>query len=396
MKGMPRIIRTVSSRLILVLLVSCTLIASAAFSQAIASGGISMTTRDRLKTPAFWPTKGGAQREEYAGTAECAKCHSGIAKSQATTPMAQASSFAGESLILREHPALNFRSGAYEYRIIYSKTSIQYYVSNGMKLLAAPPLTWAFGLGNKGQTFLYTQGDVLYESRLSFYKSLQALDVTTGNLHAESYSLEGSLGRMMDRDEARRCFACHTSESTTNNQFVPDQALPGVICESCHGPGRNHVLTMKSGQIEAGRKAVLNPRKLKPVDSVDFCGACHRTWGDVLEAGIKGIANVRFQPYRLENSRCWGSGDTRLTCIACHNPHEPLVHEARAYDVKCLDCHITAVRGKPDKDHPGAPCPVSTTNCVACHMPKVEFPSMHAAFTDHLIRIVRPGASYPN
>jgi hypothetical protein len=394
-KAVPRTARRIASSLILHSLASCTLIVGTTSSQTISSGSISMPTQDRLKTPGFWPTKGVAKREEYEETAECAKCHTDIAKSQATTPMAQASSLARESPILREHPRLSFRSGSYEYQIIYNKTEILYFVSDGTKSLSAPSLLWAFGLGNKGQTFLYSQNDSLYESRLSFYKSLQALDTTTGNLRAESYSFEGSLGRVMGRDEARRCFACHTSESTTDNMFAPDQALPGVICESCHGPGRKHVMAMKSGQIEAGRRAILNPRELKPVDSVDFCGACHRTWGDVMEAGILGVANVRFQPYRLENSRCWGSGNTRLTCIACHNPHEPLVHEAGAYDVKCLSCHISGERGKSAKNHPGAACPVSPRNCVTCHMPKVELPSMHATFTDHRIQIVRPGASSP-
>lgn len=355
-----------------------------------------MATPDRLKTTGFWPTKGAAAREEYAGNAECAKCHADTAKSQAATAMAQASFVATESTILQEHPALRFASGSYEYQILYNARAVQYFVTSGTKRVSAPGVSWAFGLGNKGQTFLYRQEGSLFESRLSFYKSLQALDATTGNLSAESYSLEGSLGRAMDAAESRRCFACHTSESSTNNVFAPDEALPGVICESCHGPGARHVAAMKSGQIEMGRRAILNPRRLHPVDSVDFCGACHRTWGDVVEAGIRGIANVRFQPYRLENSRCWKGGDNRLTCIACHNPHQALVHDAATYDAKCLRCHATGAGEKVTKEHPGTACRVGKEKCVGCHMPKVEFPSMHAAFTDHMIRIVRAGAAYPN
>ena len=69
---------------------------------------------------------------------------------------------------------------------------------------------------------------------------------------------------------------------------------------------------MKSGKIEEGRRAILNPQKLSAVASVDFCGACHRTWADVLQTQVTGVANVRFQPYRLESSKCWGRGDARL------------------------------------------------------------------------------------
>jgi len=45
---------------------------------------------------------------------------------------------------------------------------------------------------------------------------------------------------------------------------------------------------------------------------------------------------------------------------------------------------------------PGAGCPVNMKNCVTCHMPQVEMPSIHAPFRDHDIRIVRGGVSYPN
>ena len=31
--------------------------------------------------------------------------------------------------------------------------------------------------------------------------------------------------------------------------------------------------------------------------------------------------------------------DSRLTCIACHDPHEPLVRDASFYDQECLSCH---------------------------------------------------------
>jgi formate-dependent nitrite reductase cytochrome c552 subunit len=38
---------------------------------------------------------------------------------------------------------------------------------------------------------------------------------------------------------------------------------------------------------------------------------------------------------------------------------------------------------------------VSTEHCVTCHMPKVQDPQFHGSFTDHDIRIVRPGDPYP-
>ena len=40
-------------------------------------------------------------------------------------------------------------------------------------------------------------------------------------------------------------------------------------------------------------------------------------------------------------------------------------------------------------------CKVGTKDCVTCHMPRLELPGAHRAFTDHKIRVVRPGEAYP-
>src|SRR3984885_3633989 len=91
----------------------------------------------------------------------------------------------------------------------------------------------------------------------------------------------------------------------------------------------------------------------------------------------------------------WGPCKVRPAASTCHDPHQPLVTETASYDSKCLSCHVTK-RGEKLAEHPGAACPVGTSNCASCHMPKVEVPSMHAPFTDHRIRIVRDAAAYPN
>jgi RNA polymerase sigma factor (sigma-70 family) len=143
-------------------------------------------------------------------------------------------------------------------------------------------------------------------------------------------------------------------------------------------------------------EAILNPAKLDPAASVDFCGACHATFWDVKLANEQGIAALRSQPNRLQSSRCWGAGDARLTCVACHDPHVPLVREAASYDTRCLSCHVQAAASsttpaRTTPDHPGRACPVARESCVTCHMPKYDAPGMHHEFTDHWIRIVRAG-----
>jgi hypothetical protein len=109
---------------------------------------------------------------------------------------------------------------------------------------------------------------------------------------------------------------------------------------------------------------------------------------------LRGVADVRFQPYRLENSLCWDPDDSRIGCLACHNPHRPRRQDAAFYDAKCLSCHVVRGAGH-SSNHPGKACPASTDRCVTCHMPKIELPGGHVKFTDHDIRITRPGAPYP-
>jgi hypothetical protein len=396
---------------ILPLLAAISILTLRTGAQSLAREGVSLTTEDRLQAPGGWPTKGTARRTDFVGTAECAKCHEKLALTYITTPMAQASAPAAYSQVLQFHGQLSAQLVPYHYELARDAATVNYSVTDGSSSLSAV-LVWAFGLGQKGQTYIYQREsgqresnprtEIFYESRLSFYRTLQGLDLTTGHNSATPGDLESALGRRMDADETRRCFGCHTTASTTSNRFDPSHVTPGVTCEACHGPGAKHVAAMKAGKIEDGRRAILDPRHLDAATSVDFCGACHRTRGDILQGGFTGVVNVRFQPYRLENSRCWRNGDARLACTACHDPHQPLVRDAASYDQNCLACHAAASHEPASShenrqsDRPGAACPVSTRDCVTCHMPQVELPSMHATFTDHRIRIARPGEPYPN
>jgi hypothetical protein len=375
---------------------------------------ISETTEDRIAASPWWPTKNIADGAQLVGNAECAKCHAEKVTTQATTPMAHAAARAVDAEILRDHEKLSGDLPPYRYEIARDSADSTYSVSDGARNTSAQ-LEWAFGIAHTGQTYVYSNDGAYFESRVSFYKTLQSLALTTGHLDASPGSIEAALGRRMDSGETQHCFGCHTSGSMIAGHFDPNHATPGVTCEQCHGPGARHVAAMKSGKVEVGRRAILNPRKLSAVASVDFCGACHRTWADVLQTQVTGVANVRFQPYRLESSKCWARGDARLACYTCHDPHQPLETNTASYDAKCLSCHVTkkpqssttsaSLAKKTERvaspsgkiaDHPGAACPVATSNCASCHMPKVEVPSMHAPFTDHRIRIVRDITPYPN
>ena len=361
-------------------------------------GNMPMATQDHIKLSAWWPTKGAASREEYAGPAACAICHTAKSAWQKNTPMARASTEAANSDILRSHEHLTFQAGPYRYEIASRSGSSDYSVHEGANSISVQ-LGWAFGYGEVGQTYVYQQNGSFYESRLSYYRQLQALDITTGHSRAAPARLAEAAGRLLDPEETQHCFGCHSTASTTSNRLDLSRLIPGVSCEACHGPGAQHAAAMHAEDFERGKKLIFNPRGLSPVQSVEFCGACHRTKWDVAMAGITGAVTLRFQPYRLETSKCWGEyGDARLLCFSCHDPHNPLVHDLGSYDDRCLKCHAATADAHGQSAqlaHPAPACPVSDKNCVTCHMPKYELPEMHAKFTDHRIRIVRKGEPFP-
>jgi Cytochrome c3 len=379
-----------------IIFVVVTLSGHDAGGQTTPFSGISLPTKVHVDNTGWWPTQGDAARDQYVGTAVCAQCHGPKAATYRTAAMSHASMRVQDSESLRQHDRLAFQQGRFSYQLTTAGESSTLKVSNGAASVSAE-LLWAVGAAHMGQTYLYQKNGSWYESRLSFFGEPQALDITPGHERAAPTNLENALGLKQDPpSEIHRCFGCHTTASMTRNEFDPFHAAPGVTCEGCHGPGAKHVEAVKSG-TESAKDLIFNPARLDPVEQVDFCGACHRTWQDVVGNGLTGVGvlNVRFAPYRLENSKCWKLQDARLACTACHDPHKPLVREAASYDSNCLQCHATKGAAK-SAEKPGAACPVATKDCVTCHMPKVEPPNLHSSFTDHWIRIVKPGKPYPN
>jgi len=311
--------------------------------------------------------------------------------------MAKASTLAVGSWELKASPELTFRLGPYEYDLQAKDGDVVFSVSDGTQR-TTKDLKWAVGDGLYGQTYVYREQGKYYESELSFYRRLNGLDMTTG--HMEPKSLETAAGDLTTPAMIRQCFGCHFTAATTKDHFDPDGATPGVTCEACHGPGARHVQAESSAGAEDAdpKQLIMNPAKLDAVDLVDFCGACHRNPADAVLTGVahKGIVDVRLQPYRLEKSKCWGKGDARLTCIACHDPHVQVISDAGFYDQKCLRCHAVGSNARLAAPGSAPACKVATKNCVTCHMPKVEVAGAHATFTDHDIRIVRSGTPYPD
>jgi hypothetical protein len=370
-----------------------------------------LSTDDHLAEPGFWPRQSHSSNEAYAGSQACGKCHTKMEASQEMSRMARAAMPAAVSDLLHSKPDLSFRSNQYEYRIQTNSKRGEaksiYTVTDGTQIRSYP-LTWAFGVGRVGQSYLFKKEDGdFYEARVTFYPKLAKLEFTPARVLLNPTDLEEAMYRHVPKSEVLRCFSCHTTASVLDNGFDEAHLVPGVKCEACHGPGQEHVTAMGAGHSEKDGTHIYNPQHLAPTDSVEFCGACHGSWWDVKLAKVKGVSTARSAPYRLVTSKCWGKGDdSRLTCTACHNPHEPLETRPAAYDSACLKCHAMRNVTKPsqsstskhstDTVHLNAACPIASANCTTCHMQKVFVPEMNDTFTDHRIRIARAGEPFPD
>lgn len=233
---------------------------------------------------------------------------------------------------------------------------------------AGKPAHWAFGAGEKATTYVSQVDSEWYvEHGLTYYAATKSMALTPGHsndagLRYRTFDPEGSV---------MRCFRCHsTGALKLEDKYEIQPSETGVRCESCHGPGADHA-------DAPDRAAIRNPKKLNAVELNELCGSCHRKPPEAGEERDWANAwNVRHQPTYLSQSSCFRKSAGALSCLTCHDPHQPLMRVSATYDRRCSTCHRT-VRHK---------TAVTARSCVDCHMPRVST-SPQLAFTNHWIGI---------
>jgi hypothetical protein len=334
---------------------------------------------------ALWITAAPGFCQRQGAPLSCAACHTGESASQPASPMGHALESVGDCGILKTHPLLTFQSGKYSYRIERKGSQSLYSVTDGVRTIAVP-IGWAFGLGQAGQTYVFERDGRLYESQVSYYKAIDRLDLTMGAINQAPLDLLQAAGREMGKLDGAQCFHCHATNAGEGLNLDLAGLIPGIGCERCHGPAAAHLAGFQTGKSVPMKKLIDGSAEQANI----FCGSCHRTWDEIATGPKLGVASVRFQAYRITNSKCYDSADARIGCVACHDPHQPLNRDEASYDQKCLACHVEGGKAT------AALCKVSKNNCASCHMPQVEMPGSHHSFTDHQIRIVRPNEPFPD
>jgi hypothetical protein len=240
-------------------------------------------------------------------------------------------------------------------------------------------LSWCFGSGAQARTWVATLPDSfgatdLLELRWTWFHSTNSFDLTPGHPDEKGHSGVGTMGLLFDGPRAWRCFACHSTRLPVyDGQINESHIAPGVTCQRCHGPRRQHV---ESEGVWRDLAWIAGNRD----DAVRRCAQCHRPPEEQKPEEIQedNVDIVRFQPVGLSQSACFKA--SQMTCTTCHNPHKPLDKQDSKGIWQCIQCH------SPERiDHVVCGAGMNN-NCLQCHMPSIRHDAP-VSFTDHWIRV---------
>lgn len=221
------------------------------------------------------------------------------------------------------------------------------------------------------------------------------------------------------------CIKCHSVGGQPRAELVgagdamlePDPRVGelGIACESCHGPGAEHVAVNRnvarryalhlSGEPD---DTIVNPNKLDSKVAAEACAACHagrvdHSWdkntggkfrpGQRIEDSMQ-LRRFEKLPDHLKPDYFWGDGTSRVTgreftamsasacytrgeisCRSCHSMHDSdpddQLARDRLGDQACLQCH-PQFEGR-ISEHTNHPEESSGSRCYNCHMPNTTY-----------------------
>ena len=321
----------------------------------------------------------------YVGAQICRTCHAGQFTSQSASAHAVALSPVSDHTNFPTGVKFT-RDAQYHYEILSADGGLRVHIDNGADLMDLP-LEWVFGAGRQASTFVTRVNEDWYlEHYATWYAATNSYGPTPGQEAVHPKSMSDAAGVLYSISDPKfgikGCFECHSTGPVSfagNGDAKVNEN--GVRCESCHGPGSEHA-------ADPRHNALTNPAKLSAADLNHFCGTCHRppaAKSDTIDWNY--AWNVRHQPVYLSQSRCFLKSRGALSCLTCHDPHEPAVVKPVAFfNARCLECHSGS-----SKFHKTECLAKGRSNCIDCHMPLVS-PQPALRFTNHWIGIYRAGA----
>jgi len=225
-----------------------------------------------------------------------------------------------------------------------------------------------------------------------------------------------------------RCAECHSTDvrknySAATRSFDTQFEAVNVGCESCHGPGSNHLELLTSGKaaetLHAGFPLSLAQRgnwtyaenadiatRTEPLEAdtqIDTCGRCHARRGTLGDYHYGADLLDTHRLSMLHEPLYYADGQIRdevyvygsfvqskmhMQGVVCSNCHEPHSNQLRAEgNGVCAQCHRPDTYDTPEHHHH----PVSSdgASCANCHMPETTYMVVDPR-RDHSMRVPRP------
>jgi predicted CXXCH cytochrome family protein len=227
----------------------------------------------------------------------------------------------------------------------------------------------------------------------------------------------------LQRPTGPTCDGCHSVGYDIHSKQVVEW---NVGCERCHGPGSEHVAHPTRGNI-------LNPAAMDSVAANDTCIQCH-SQGQPTKAPVGGKypaydyavgyhVGLRLQDFwKLEDctlgqtdflhfpdctahkNRMQGNDFVQsvmyrhgITCSTCHDVHGTANYAQLRKPAQqlCLECHGPASPNGPHTatlaEHTHHKDGSAGSECVACHMPRIETEGVPDTFVRaHTFRFIPP------
>ncbi len=209
------------------------------------------------------------------------------------------------------------------------------------------------------------------------------------------------------------CADCHSTnleknynESTNAYHTTWDEI--DVACESCHGPGSEHVrIAQKNPDSEAAYSSVFLGKNSQQSEQIQFCARCHsrrsqlnnnfnhtENWmqqysPDILRPGLYfADGQIKDEVYvwgSFTQSKMYMNG---VRCTDCHDPHT--YKRKLPGNQLCNQCHASQVYDT--KSHHFHEQGTEGAKCESCHMPG-RYYMVNDYRPDHSFRVPRPDLS---
>jgi Cytochrome c554 and c-prime len=275
----------------------------------------------------------------------------------------------------------------------YSKISDKYFeiLFSDNKVKHQLEFEYFLGSGKYGQNYLSNLNQRFYGLKSHYLPS-----VNDWSLYPNANRISAT---MKLETPTLRCFQCHSTHLEPDTSMEPyffnfkewerrgierykDNFILGVGCESCHGPGADHIKYQNENPGQKSGMLIKNPNKFPRDRSLDTCRLCHSGEGnlkknfysfrpgDKLEDFITFNKNQLMQEsvhsndhVPLEQSKCFQKSE--MTCLTCHDPHKNERNRPKVFSQKCLQCHT--------ESHKTSLSKAQKENCIDCHMPLTPF-----------------------